>query len=127
MNWFDFVFIWSQVTSNFRSSITIPRQGLSKFKDIVCEYALTASSPAKIIHFSLGALNPFSYPFLHHFSHGPVYVLDYLYAMYIVQSFHTWENVRKKHEVMLFQMNVSFQELFANDRERQELVSQERL
>eukprot|EP00112_Aurelia_sp_Birch-Aquarium-sp1_P026372 Seg932.7 transcript_id=Seg932.7/GoldUCD/mRNA.D3Y31 product="Transcriptional activator protein Pur-alpha" protein_id=Seg932.7/GoldUCD/D3Y31 len=29
----------SEVTSNFRSSITIPRQGLSKFKEIVCDLA----------------------------------------------------------------------------------------
>ncbi|XP_065051337.1 transcriptional regulator protein Pur-beta-like [Rhopilema esculentum] len=29
----------SEVTSNFRSSITIPRQGLSKFKDILCDLA----------------------------------------------------------------------------------------
>lgn len=29
----------SEVTSNFRSSITIPRQGLLKFKDLVCDVA----------------------------------------------------------------------------------------
>lgn len=27
----------SEVTSNFRSSITVPRQGLSKFKELVCD------------------------------------------------------------------------------------------